>query len=310
MKTSASGTSAGDALPSLHEVTLPGRRGCRTTPATGARISVNDRSRSALANAALKLFEAALWASFFCACSTPTGVAAALSTAAFALSTEVAGLVAVGDRLLQRLLARELLCSASACWRSNSSSIRAAPRLRRGELRLGLLDCGALGYRPGGRTAGSWPPGSRPCRGRTSPRTCCQGDSRRRRCGRSHRRRGPSAFSSTRVLRDVAGHLDAEGGGIRRAHRRHRWRPGTGRWSRNPTQPTCRHRCQGNGADQDHALAVSLAGGGCILGGRARVPASGPLLSGAEAGARGRRDPLGLDVAPRRRSGETTAGGW
>ena len=76
---------AGEALAGLHEVAdLHGA--VADTPSTGARITVNDRSRSALASAVCNSSSVRA-ASCCCALSTST-LAMALSSAAFALRTD------------------------------------------------------------------------------------------------------------------------------------------------------------------------------------------------------------------------------
>ena len=113
------------------------------TPSNGARITVNDRSRSALASAVWNCLSVRI-ASTCCAFSTSTLACAASSAAWLALHGGI-GLIAVGLRLLERLAAGVVACGEILLALELELGARRAG-LRRDELRLRLVDGGLLGH--------------------------------------------------------------------------------------------------------------------------------------------------------------------
>ena len=112
-----------------------------TTPSKGARITVNDRSRSALASAVWNCLRVRC-ASCCCAFSTATLACAAVTPASRALHGGD-GLIAVCLRLLERLAARELVPGEGLLARELELGADRA-RLGGGELRIRLRDAGLL----------------------------------------------------------------------------------------------------------------------------------------------------------------------
>ncbi len=94
------------------------------TPSNGARMTVNDRSRSALSRRRLQLVERARGLLLLRLEHGDVGVGG--FDRGLGAEHRGARLIAVRLRLLELLLAGEYCCWASCCWRFNSRSARVA----------------------------------------------------------------------------------------------------------------------------------------------------------------------------------------